>query len=175
MSTNQIKALREKKGWTQNDLADETGLSVRTIQRIESGTTMPKGHTLKVLIEVFGDALNTDSKLPDELKIMNMSCLTFMVLPFGNLIFPTILWFKHKTNEQVNLIGRRILNFQITWYLFTSLATFGLIFIQQHVKFNVIFWGLIIMTLVNIVSIIRAAKLLSRNDKNIYRNSIKIL
>ena len=48
--TNLIK-FREQQNLTQEELAEKSGLSVRTIQRIEAGT-LPKGYTLKVLAKV---------------------------------------------------------------------------------------------------------------------------
>lgn len=37
MNTSRIGALRKAKGWTQERLADVSGVAVRTIQRLESG------------------------------------------------------------------------------------------------------------------------------------------
>ena len=45
-----LKAIREQKHLTQEELAELSGLSVRTIQRIEAGQE-PKGHTAKVLAD----------------------------------------------------------------------------------------------------------------------------
>uniref|UniRef100_UPI0030098B92 helix-turn-helix domain-containing protein n=1 Tax=Gaetbulibacter jejuensis TaxID=584607 RepID=UPI0030098B92 len=47
-----LKALRDKKHLTQEELAKQSGLSIRTIQRIEAGQE-PKGHTAKVLVLLF--------------------------------------------------------------------------------------------------------------------------
>ena len=55
-----IKELRKRKGMSQEFLADESGLSLRTIQRIENGETNPTGESLKRL----SNALNVN---PDEL------------------------------------------------------------------------------------------------------------
>lgn len=175
MIKEQIKELREKKGWTQNDLAAESGLSVRTIQRIESGDSIPKGHTLNCLKDVFGNSLKTEDKIADQIKIMNMTCLSFLIIPFGNLIFPTYLWFKHRENDEVDQLGRKILNFQITWFLCLALISIFLILAQYYFRFNFIFWGLILMVLLNVIAIIRASIQISKNDKNIYKTAIKIL
>jgi transcriptional regulator with XRE-family HTH domain len=51
-----IKELRTKKGLTQQQLADETGITLRTIQRIENGEVNPSIHSLNNLSRV----LNTD-------------------------------------------------------------------------------------------------------------------
>jgi len=47
---SKLKQLREQKNMTQEELSEKSGISVRTIQRIESGTN-PKGHTLKYLLK----------------------------------------------------------------------------------------------------------------------------
>ena len=44
-----IKDLRVKKGLTQEELADKTELSVRTIQRIENGEVDPRSFTLQMI------------------------------------------------------------------------------------------------------------------------------
>jgi len=51
-----VKELRNKKGLSQDSLAEESGLSLRTIQRIEYGETNPTGESLKRL----SSALNVD-------------------------------------------------------------------------------------------------------------------
>lgn len=45
---SELKKIREEKNLTQEELAERSGISVRTIQRIEAGTE-PKGYTLKTL------------------------------------------------------------------------------------------------------------------------------
>ena len=45
---SELKKIREEQHLTQEELAEKSGLSVRTIQRIEAGTE-PKGYTLKTL------------------------------------------------------------------------------------------------------------------------------
>ncbi|WHP29422.1 helix-turn-helix domain-containing protein [Trabulsiella odontotermitis] len=51
-STNQVKALRLKRAWSQEQLAEMTDVSVRTIQRIENGER-PSLETLSALAAVF--------------------------------------------------------------------------------------------------------------------------
>jgi len=48
-----IQKLRLKRGWSQQQLADASGLSVRTIQRMEAGQPAST-ETLKCLAAVFG-------------------------------------------------------------------------------------------------------------------------
>ena len=44
-----IKELRIKKGLTQEELAEKTELSARTIQRIENGDVDPRAYTLQMI------------------------------------------------------------------------------------------------------------------------------
>ncbi len=50
---HRIKELRINQGYSQRDLSDKTGLSERTIQRIEKNDVTPTPHSLKVLGEIF--------------------------------------------------------------------------------------------------------------------------
>lgn len=53
MSTGKlIKELRLKKGMTQEELAEKTDLSIRTIQRIEKGEVDPRAYTHQIIAEV---------------------------------------------------------------------------------------------------------------------------
>ncbi|MDE0509948.1 MAG: helix-turn-helix transcriptional regulator, partial [Gammaproteobacteria bacterium] len=49
-----IRELRKEKGWSQGVLSDLTGLSVRTIHRIENGHGTPSVESAKALAAVFG-------------------------------------------------------------------------------------------------------------------------
>lgn len=48
-----VRKLRLKRGWSQEQLAELTGVSTRTIQRIERGQTAPSLETKKSLASVF--------------------------------------------------------------------------------------------------------------------------
>ena len=58
--SKKIKELRTCKGLSQEELSEESGLSLRTIQRIENGETEPRGDSLKKLATSLGAS-------PDEL------------------------------------------------------------------------------------------------------------
>jgi len=47
-----VKELRKNKGLSQEELAKNSGLSLRTIQRVENGETLPTGETLKRISSV---------------------------------------------------------------------------------------------------------------------------
>ena len=44
-----IAELRKAKGYTQEELVEMCNLSVRTLQRIESGEVVPRSHTIRVI------------------------------------------------------------------------------------------------------------------------------
>lgn len=124
MST--IKKLREKSGYTQESLAKKSGLSLRTIQRLEASAEAPKGHTLNVLSDVFNvepTVLQEEFKSVkrakesdrSSLKLINLSVLAFFLFPFGNIILPYIVWRKRSESKSVLEVGRKIIDFQILW------------------------------------------------------------
>ena len=53
-----IKEIRIKKGMTQQQLADESGVTLRTIQRIENGDVKPSLHSLNTLGKVLESDLS---------------------------------------------------------------------------------------------------------------------
>lgn len=123
-----IKELRARKGISQELLAEESGLSLRTIQRIENGETDPRGHTLQQLAKVLNTSteelthwnLSEDSRY---LKILNLSSLTFLLFPILGIIIPLILWVSKKGEvKDLDSVGKKVLNFQILWTLIVFLT-----------------------------------------------------
>ena len=53
-----IKVLRKKKGLTQLDLSEKSGLSLRTIQRIENDENKPSAYSLRMIGEVLNYKFN---------------------------------------------------------------------------------------------------------------------
>lgn len=122
---NKTQRCREKLLLTQSELAEKSGLSLRTIQRIEAGT-IPKGYTLKRLSEALGVAPNELIDEPPNIevniarvKIINLSALSMLILPFGNLIVPAILTHYSK-EESTKSFGRSILGLQLVWSCITG-------------------------------------------------------
>ena len=115
---------REKLNITQKELAEQSGVSVRTIQRIEAGEA-PKGYTLRVLAK----ALNiTEAELLEKkteilpntqlLKYINLSSLLFVFLPPLNIIVPLLLMY-HK--NEFTTTAKKIIDLQIFWLLISAL------------------------------------------------------
>ena len=106
---------------SQEFLAKESGLSLRTIQRIEKGESNTTGESLKRL----ANALNVS---PDELIdwsikedkkyliYLNLSELTFLFFPLLGILIPFILWTSKKGKiKGINKLGIDLINFEITW------------------------------------------------------------
>ncbi|MBF4470764.1 MULTISPECIES: helix-turn-helix domain-containing protein [Flavobacterium] len=53
-----VKELRKREALSQDELARKAGLSLRTVQRVENGETIPTAETLKRLASVLGVAPN---------------------------------------------------------------------------------------------------------------------
>lgn len=134
-----IKDLRNRKGFSQEELSEKTGLSLRTIQRIENGETEPRGDSLRRLSAVFDVNLDEliDWTVQEDkglLTSLNLSALSFMFFPVLGIIVPLIIWISKKDKvKEINRTAREILNFQITW----NIAYFiGLGSIMVYVFFN---------------------------------------
>jgi transcriptional regulator with XRE-family HTH domain len=69
----QLKEIRTQKGLTQQQLADQTGMTLRTIQRIEKGEVKPSLHSLNALsreLEVDFRVVDAiEPKKPNEINI----------------------------------------------------------------------------------------------------------
>ncbi len=128
-----IKTLRNNKGYSQEALANETNLSLRTIQRIERGETEPRGDTLKRLanaLDVTPNDLITWVEHEDRgyMAFLNLSALSFIAFPLLGLIVPLALWIlKRDKVKQLDETGKRLINFQITWCILLGILYFSLI------------------------------------------------
>lgn len=134
-SAARIQAIRKSKGLSQEALAEAAGVSLRTMQRVEQGDTVPRGYTLQALAAALGvplealreepapataaEAATPTPKLREDaslLQLLNLSALGFLVFPFLNLLGPWLLWRarRHDTAHVAEL-GRRVLGFQVLW------------------------------------------------------------
>jgi transcriptional regulator with XRE-family HTH domain len=129
---SELKKIREQKNLTQEELAEKSGISVRTIQRIEAGTE-PKGYTLKTLassLEISEKDLLIADVLKDEIiveepilmvekvevfnstliKIINLSSIPFAWFPIANFLPPLLIMLFTKERSQ---IVKQIISLQI--------------------------------------------------------------
>ncbi|MEH6535943.1 MAG: helix-turn-helix domain-containing protein [Psychroserpens sp.] len=159
-----VEDFRRRKGFSQDRLAQESKLSLRTIQRLESNMANPSGYTLIAIAKILEIDVSelqteitkekTENDIYDLLNRINVYGLLGIVLPFGNVIFPYLFWRKYKDLPEINSYGRRIISFQIFWTLMASL-NFLLTptiqyYIYRHFKidFGPIAWVLFILLIV---------------------------
>jgi transcriptional regulator with XRE-family HTH domain len=150
---NKVKFLREEKNMTQNELAEKSGLSLRTIQRIEAGNIL-KGFTLKtiaVALETNPENLiiKKENIQIERAKLINLSVLSGLIIPFGSIIFPLVL--TYKTQDAANKeIGKQIVSLQIVLSLILSVLMIVSPFIQRLFTFK---FPLFIIPLIAFLSI----------------------
>lgn len=190
---SRLKQIREQKHLTQEELSEESGISVRTIQRIESGTK-PKGHTLKILSKTLdiqeSELLDEDKKSEDEtiiedkgyipedeipadfstIKLINLSSVLFVVIPPLNILAPILLtsYFRQK-----NKITKQIVSVQIIWTILAPIIFMLGIFLKLGNRFTLLIMILIVLS--NIFIIIRNAMEIDRNKKLRYKLNFNII
>lgn len=131
---NRIKALRNRKGFSQRELSEKAGLSLRTIQRIENGETLPLGDSLRRIaaaFEVSSDEILDWAVHEDKgfLVNLNQTALSFLVFPLLGVIVPLVIWISKKDKiKDINKVARNLLNFQITWTIILFFGFIALIF-----------------------------------------------
>lgn len=144
-----LKELRNRKGFSQEQLSEESNLSLRTIQRIESGESVPRGDSLIKLTSALGvtpDDILTWGKSDDKgyLTLLNLSALTGVLFhPILGIIIPLVMWILKK--DKVNLVdnyGKNIISFQIIW---TLLIYSGILIISKGsiIRFDINFFDVL--------------------------------
>lgn len=182
-----IVSLRKSKGLSQEKLAENASINLRTLQRLENGKTEPRGQTLRLIaraldrpLEDFLDFTKEEDK--GFLQLLNLSTLSFWVIPLGNIFIPLVLWIMKKDKVKgAGELGRRIINFQITW----SFITFGLFFtflfgvnMIQDMPSLLPFYMLIAvgaLYIINSVFILIASIQINRGFEKIYAIGLKII
>ncbi|MBN2148515.1 MAG: helix-turn-helix domain-containing protein [Anaerolineales bacterium] len=116
-----VLELRQQKGLTQEQLAEQCEVSARTIQRIEGGEVDPRAYTLQCLSKALEFDFGTEGAANENiwLAILHLSSMLCIV------IIPLLLWsWKKNQSYKINQQGRQVLNFQITMTLSLFAALF---------------------------------------------------
>jgi len=178
---SKLQLLREKLHLTQEEVAQRSGISVRTIQRIEAGQ-VPKGYTLRSLAQTLGvdesDLSSPDTKGESEnllwVKVINLSSLPFSVIPPLNVLVPiAIMLFKKQNSYKIRqLISIQIISTLIAVVL--MLIVFILndwLAVESNVKLLIpLFW-----ILANVIVILRNAIALNKDINNRILPDLSIL
>ena len=135
-----ISNARKRKGLTQEELADLANVTVRTIQRLESGESTPRPYTIKAIAAALdttfemlaGDAavkgasasVSGQSAENEQhfLETLCLSCFSYLVIPFVHFLIPA--WFLKKTNHRNPAVigaGRSLIKQQVYWVVALNL------------------------------------------------------
>ena len=153
-----LKEHRTSKQLSQQELSDKSGISIRTIQRIEKKLSSGSPYIIKSLckalqIEVDDIELTTlipeiieansqkksehfslnneEGKTKSTLKLVNFSTIFILLFPLLNLLIPSLIYWKHKNSLRNNSGALKIISFQIIWTVGTLIV---LIFIPPIIQ-----------------------------------------
>lgn len=174
---NNVKFFREQKKMTQSELAEKSGVSLRTIQRIESGSPL-KGFSLNAIAK----ALETEPKKLflveketdiERAKLINFSALAGLVVPFGGIILPLILTAKTKDSKN-KIMGKNIISIQIILTAILSISLIIAPFLQKLflTKTPLFIYAIIIFLILKLTIVIING--ISLNKTNDLYNKLKI-
>ena len=180
---NKLLKYRENLNLTQEELAEKTGISTRTIQRIEKGTE-PKGHTLKVLakfLEINENDLKEDK--PESktetinyqlAKHINLSSILGVIFPPINILLP---WVIMKSKNQVNAITKQIVSIQILYTIIALVCILLSPFISKwfSITKQLTLILLIASVVIDIFIIIRNTIELDKNQKLLIKLNFSII
>lgn len=171
---------RDKLNLTQEELSKKSGISVRTIQRIESGIE-PKGYTLKALAK----SLNIDEKElvknnhsnqetnTNFVNLINLSSLIVVFIPIANFILPLIITLIKK---QFNSLTRQIITIQILWSVITiAVYLIGSIIFVNELGRNIGIGILLFLVFANTFIILRNSAELNKNKQLFFRLKFNII
>jgi len=151
MIGQKIKELRVLKGLTQEDLADKTNLSIRTIQRIENGDVDPRTYTLNLLAEALDVDIElfTSEKIQGNTKtIYSIGSKRWLILLhlsglFNFILPPVLIWiWKKEELKGYEKHYKDIMNFQLSVLLY---ILFSLMLVAVII-------GIILLPLIGILS-----------------------
>ena len=130
-----LKETRKRKGLSQEELAEEAKVNLRTIQRIESCESEPRGKTLHLICTALGvqaEEILDYGRQEDSayLAMVHASVLVFLLIPLGNIILPLILWTNKKDRILgLQALGANLLNYQILWSIlaYSAISAYALL------------------------------------------------
>jgi len=188
---SELKKIREKKNLTQEELSEKSGISVRTIQRIEAGTA-PKGYTLKTLAstldvseekllkkEIQEEIVVEDSLVVIEkeevinntlVKIINLSSLPLAWLPIANFLPPILIMLFAKEKSQIT---KQIISLQI--FLAIVSPVIFMIVALLKVGSTLVLLTMVLLTLTNMYIILRNAYEIDKKNKLFYKLNFSVL
>ncbi|MEE9407192.1 MAG: helix-turn-helix domain-containing protein [Polaribacter sp.] len=162
---------REKLNLTQEELAAKSGISVRTIQRIESGIK-PKGYTLESLckaLEINQEDLLQEKEVPEKInkqliKYINLSSILLLIIPLGSIIMPLIIM---RWKKEVNALTKQIVSIQIVWTLLFLVVIIAVAFLSKLFSYDkeAVPIAILILIIANLYIILRNTAAIEKHNK----------
>jgi transcriptional regulator with XRE-family HTH domain len=140
MLHQKLQQARKQKGLTQEELADCTGITIRTIQRIENGESVPRAFTLKTIAAVLDIPFENlqqeempalvavQSSLSHEdtvyfLQMLCLSCFSYILVPWVHFLIPGWM-LRKKQGLDISAIrfARKLIRGQVYWVVSFLLA-----------------------------------------------------
>lgn len=172
-----LKEYRELKFLTQQELANKSGISIRTIQRIEKNTAAGSPYIIKTLCKILGievSEINLSNEKDDDeksileatramqkLKLINFSPIFVLFLPFLNILAPYLFFIKYKKSILDKTDALKMISFQILWIILSVVLIFGgssllnaLFGMKEYAGYPSNVWLLLICILLNLIVVI---------------------
>lgn len=190
---SELKKIRELRNLTQEELAEKSGLSVRTIQRIEAGV-QPKGYTLKTLALSL-DVPESDLRIPEIpspkeieaeeipeitekedpvnltlVKLINLSSLPLSWFPVANILPPLLIMIFTKEKSQ---IVRQIISLQL--FLAIISPVIFMIIVLFRPGNSAVLAVMVLLVLINMYIILRNTYEIDRKGRLYYKLNFSIL
>ena len=160
---------REKLNLTQEELSKKAGVSVRTIQRIESGID-PKGYTVKALakaldvdeIDLYTKGYIATETNHNQVNIINLSSLIVVFIPVVSFVLPLAIALIKK---QLNTLTKQIITIQILWsvVMIVVYLTGSILHLEESGR-TIATAFLLFLILINVLIIIRNSIELNKNN-----------
>ena len=128
-----LQKIRHEKKMSQEELSEASGVSIRTIQRIEKDDVTPRPYTvraileaMKVSIEDFNNKIDSSQEsYPNENIALNkfiLANITFLFLPIVFIFLIISLRKKQSWSANYDWFCKKILSFQVLWTIFTLIV-----------------------------------------------------
>jgi transcriptional regulator with XRE-family HTH domain len=190
---SELRKIREIKNLTQEELAQKSGLSVRTIQRIEAGM-QPKGFTLKTLaknldvsekdlflpgiiveqeikVEEIPEVKTEDKSLNFALiKIINLSSLPLAWFPIANFIPPLLIMIFMKEKSRIT---KQIISLQIFLAIISPVIFMIVVLLKLGSPF--VMGTMVLLVLANMYIILRNAYEIDKKNSLYYKLNFSFL
>ncbi len=171
---------REILNLTQEELSKKSGISVRTIQRIESGID-PKGFTLKSLAKALdvnqNDLINKNNLSSESnsniVNLINLSSLIVVFIPVASFVLPLIITLIKK---QLNSLTKQIITIQILWAaIMITVYLIGSIFFVGELGRDIGMLLILLLILANTFVILRNSIELNKKDKLYFKLNFSVI